>query len=98
MIGYTIEWTETFLADVRERIAFRYRQTNDYVGATNLFCELIGDIEDKLLRYPHIGERLDRFEGDNIRRLLIHKYEIRYQLLEEHIYVLNIFHTREDRK
>ncbi|MDP2826057.1 MAG: type II toxin-antitoxin system RelE/ParE family toxin [Sulfuritalea sp.] len=51
----------------------------------------------QLLEYPGIGERLEEFEPREVRRLLVGKYELRYELQEESIYVLRLWHTREDR-
>jgi plasmid stabilization system protein ParE len=46
---------------------------------------------------PRIGQLLEEFAPREVRRLLIGPYELRYELREEGIYVLRIFHTREDR-
>jgi hypothetical protein len=44
-----------------------------------------------------IGQRLPGFKERDVRRLLIDDYELRYELRHADIYVLRIFHTREDR-
>lgn len=46
---------------------------------------------------PRLGERLSGFGDRDVRRVLVHKYEIRYEVSGPDIYVLRIFHTREDR-
>jgi plasmid stabilization system protein ParE len=51
----------------------------------------------RILRHPRIGPRLDEFAPREVRRLLIGDYELRYELTPQTIYVLRIFHTREDR-
>lgn len=50
-----------------------------------------------LLANPRIGEKLDEFEPREVRRILVGKYEIRYEIQESTIYVLRLWHTREDR-
>ncbi len=50
-----------------------------------------------LLANPRIGERLEEFEPREVRRILIGKYEMRYELQESMIYILRLWHTREDR-
>lgn len=50
-----------------------------------------------LLVNPRIGERLEEFEPREVRRILIGKYEMRYELQESKIYILRLWHTREDR-
>lgn len=46
---------------------------------------------------PRIGERLDEFEPREVRRILVGHYEMRYEIQESTIYVLRLWHTREDR-
>lgn len=50
-----------------------------------------------LLANPRIGERLFEFEPREIRRLLVGHYEIRYEIQQSTIYILRLWHTREDR-
>ncbi len=51
----------------------------------------------RLLEHPRIGERLEEFEPREVRRLLVGRYELRYEIHEAEIYVLRLWHTREDR-
>ena len=46
---------------------------------------------------PRLGQRLRQFAGREARRLLIGDYEIRYELAGPDVFLLRIFHTREDR-
>lgn len=46
---------------------------------------------------PRLGQRLREFAGREVRRLLIGDYEIRYELAARDVFVLRIFHTREER-
>lgn len=50
-----------------------------------------------LLTHPRIGEQLFQFEPREVRRLLVGRYELRYEICGEVIYVLRLWHTREDR-
>jgi plasmid stabilization system protein ParE len=50
-----------------------------------------------LLVNPRIGERLEEFEPREVRRIRVGKYEMRYELQESMIYILRLWHTREDR-
>ncbi len=52
---------------------------------------------EKLLPFPRLGERLDAFEDAEVRRLIIGKYEMRYEISGDEILILRIFHGREDR-
>lgn len=51
----------------------------------------------KLLSQPRIGERLDEFDPREVRRILVGHYEMRYEIQHSTIYVLRLWHTREDR-
>lgn len=50
-----------------------------------------------LLENPRLGERLEGYEAREIRRLVIARYEMRYEIQESTIHILRIWHTREDR-
>lgn len=50
-----------------------------------------------LLINPPIGESLEEFEPREVRRIVVMQYELRYEIQEQTIYVLRIWHTREDR-
>jgi plasmid stabilization system protein ParE len=51
----------------------------------------------QLLQHPRIGEKLEEFEPRDIRRILVGSYEIRYELAQSAIYILRIWHGREER-
>ena len=50
-----------------------------------------------LLTNPRIGERLEEFDPREVRKLLIQHYEMRYEIQESTIYILRLWHTRENR-
>lgn len=51
----------------------------------------------RLLEYPRIGERLDEFAPREVRRIILRSYEIRYEVKGGNLYILRIWHTREER-
>lgn len=51
----------------------------------------------RLTEHPRIGERLEEFEPREVRRILVGHYEMRYEIRKSTIYVLRLWHTREDR-
>ena len=51
----------------------------------------------RLIGQPRIGEKLDEFDPREVRRILIGHYEMRYEVNQSVIYILRIWHTREDR-
>jgi plasmid stabilization system protein ParE len=50
-----------------------------------------------LLTNPRIGEQLFEFEGREVRRLLVGDYEMRYEIQGSTVYILRLWHTRENR-
>jgi plasmid stabilization system protein ParE len=51
----------------------------------------------RLLEHPRTGEKLEAFEPREVRRILVGRYELRYEIRKSTIYVLRLWHTREDR-
>ncbi len=50
-----------------------------------------------LLNNPRLGEQLFEFQPREVRRLLVGRYEMRYEIRDSVIYVLRVWHTRADR-
>lgn len=50
-----------------------------------------------LVANPRIGEKLEEFEPGEVRRILVGHYEMRYEIVESTIFVLRLWHTREQR-
>lgn len=51
-----------------------------------------------LVTNPRIGEQLFQFEPREVRRILVQHYEMRYEIKGQTVYVLRVWHTREDRR
>ena len=51
----------------------------------------------QLLRNPRMGEQLEEFLPREVRRLIMGNYELRYEIQTSTLYMLRIWHTREDR-
>lgn len=51
----------------------------------------------RLLTHPRLGERLEEFNPRDVRRIFVGPYEMRYEIQADDIYVLRIWHGREDR-
>ena len=47
--------------------------------------------------HPRLGARLPEFSPRDVRRVLVGDYEMRYEVTDTDVFVLRIFHTREDR-
>lgn len=74
----------TFLASVNQVAAGRIVQSLTIAPAS-------------LLANPRLGESLEEFEPREVRRILVAHYEIRYEIQQSTIYVLRLWHMRENR-
>ena len=50
-----------------------------------------------LLEAPKIGFRLEEFNPKDVRSLVVGDYVMRYQLKGEELYILRVWHGKEDR-
>ncbi|MER0215691.1 MAG: type II toxin-antitoxin system RelE/ParE family toxin [Nitrosomonas sp.] len=51
----------------------------------------------EFIQYPQLGVKLEEFLPRDVRRMIIGDYELRYELTDEAIYILRLWHGREDR-
>lgn len=51
----------------------------------------------KLIEHTRIGEKLDEFNPREVRRIIVGHYELRYEIQASVIYVLRLWHTKENR-
>lgn len=89
-----IVWTHKAQFDL-ERV-YNFLIVVDKRIADRVFDSLLA-APSRLLDHPHIGERVDANFPTEVRRLLIGSYELRYSVSESAIYILRIWHTREQR-
>ncbi len=54
-------------------------------------------VAGRLLDQPRIGEKLEQFEPREVRRVLVGKYEMRYEVRASSIFILRVWHTQEER-
>lgn len=52
---------------------------------------------ERLLGYPRIGEKLEAYEPREVRRIAVGNYEMRYEIAGGTIFILRLWHSREDR-
>ncbi|MGB8931420.1 MAG: type II toxin-antitoxin system RelE/ParE family toxin [Anaeromyxobacteraceae bacterium] len=73
-----------FLAPVNRRAAARVLQS-------------LTSVASRLPGRPRIGERLEQYDPREVRRVLVGKYELRYEVRASNIFILRVWHTREER-
>ncbi|BAV66801.1 type II toxin-antitoxin system RelE/ParE family toxin [Sphingobium sp. TKS] len=52
---------------------------------------------DRLIDYPRIGEKLEAYEPREVRRIIVGNYEMRYEIAAGTIFILRLWHCRENR-
>jgi plasmid stabilization system protein ParE len=89
-----LKWTSKALSDLVRLFNF-LAPVNKPAAARAV--QALTNAPTSLLANPRIGEKLEEFEPREVRRILVGKYEMRYEIQDSTIYVLRLWHTREDR-
>jgi plasmid stabilization system protein ParE len=89
-----LKWTSKALADLARLYEF-LASVNKPAAARAV--QALAKAPTILLSNPRIGEQLFQFEPREVRRILVGEYEVRYELQDSTLYVLRLWHTREDR-
>lgn len=89
-----LKWTKKALSDLAR--LFEFLAPVNRKAAARTVQSLVA-APTHLVEQPRLGERLDEFAPREVRRLLVGHYEIRYEIDKTTIYILRIWHTREDR-
>ena len=89
-----LRWTTSAERDLVRLHAFL--TTINPRAAAQVIRQLIAGTE-QLNQYPQLGVKLEEFLPRDVRRMIIGDYELRYELIDEAIYILRLWHGREDR-
>lgn len=89
-----LRWTSRAVSDL-ERLYEVLAPVNRVAAARTV--QAITGAPTSLMANPRIGEKLEEFEPREIRRIFVGHYEMRYEIQQSTIYVLRLWHTREDR-
>lgn len=89
-----LKWADKAVSDLARLYEFLAPVNRDSAART---VQALTAAPTSLLANPRIGEKLEEFEPREIRRILVGHYEMRYEIQESTIYVLRLWHSREDR-
>ena len=89
-----VRWTTPAYQDLR--------RLHDFLAAASpqaaqRVVDRLNSATRRLLQFPRVGARLDQYTPREVRRLIIGDYELRYEIVGELIYIVRIWHGREDR-
>ncbi len=66
-------------------------------GAAARAVDLILAGVRRLAAHPRLGSRLVEFQPREVRRIILGDYEVRYEITDRDLFVLRVWHLREDR-
>lgn len=89
-----LKWTSKALADLVRLHDFLAPVNRSAAART---VQSLTAAPTNLLTNPRIGEKLDEFEPREVRRILVGHYEMRYEIQASTLYLLRLWHTREER-
>lgn len=90
-----LKWTSKALSDITR--LYEFLASVNQAAAARTVQQLTTAPVTLLLTNPRIGERLEEFEPRDVRRIQIGHYEMRYEIVDSTLYLLRLWHTREDR-
>lgn len=90
-----LKWTSKSLSDLVRLYEFLSPLNKPAAAST---VQSLTAAPTKLLAQPRIGEKLEEFDPREVRRILVGCYEVRYEIQQSTIYILRLWHTREERQ
>ena len=89
-----LKWSNQAVADVARLHDFLAKM-NPTAAARAL--QTLTVAPRQLLDRPQSGRQLEQYLPREVRRIIIGKYEMRYELVESTVFILRVWHTREER-
>lgn len=89
-----LKWTSKAYSDLVR--LHEFLNPVDSRAALRVVRQLVAGAK-RIPAHPRLGVRMPEFDPREVRKVLIGDYEIRYEVTDIDVFVLRIFHTREDR-
>lgn len=89
-----VKWTSKALSDLVRLYEFLV-SVNPSAAAR--IAQSLSSAPLRLIEQPRMGEKLVEFYPREVRRILVGNYELRYEVSNAIMYILRIWHTRENR-
>jgi len=89
-----VKWTRDAIADLNRLHAFLEPVARE---AAARIIQQLAHAPDKLVEFPRLGEKLEQYAPSEVRRIIVGRYEMRYEIAEATIFILRLWHSREDR-
>jgi plasmid stabilization system protein ParE len=89
-----LQWTHKAMSDLSR--LYEFLEPVNKPAAINVVRSLTRGVT-RLIDNPRLGESLHQFDPRDVRRLQVGHYEVRYEIQDSVIFILRLWHTREDR-
>jgi plasmid stabilization system protein ParE len=89
-----LKWTSKSLSDLAR--LYEFLATVNKKAAIDTIKSLT-KAATHLRNNPRMGVKIEEFEPREVRHIFVGRYEIRYEIQGTIIYVLRLWHTKEDR-
>ena len=89
-----IRWTRKAAADLARLHSFLEPVAPE---AAARIVQQLAHAPDRLVDYARIGEKLEAYEPREVRRIIVGQYEMRYEIATATIFILRLWHCRENR-
>lgn len=89
-----LHWTSKAASDLVRLYEFLSPLNKQFAAQ---IVQSLSKAPNNLQSHPRLGERLEEFDPREIRRIVIGDYEMRYEIQQETLYILRIWHTKEHR-
>ena len=89
-----IRWTQKAQDDLERIYGFASQCSRQHADEV-LDHLIIGT--SGLAEHPRIGVSQTRYEPREVRKILFDDYEVHYEIQHDTIYIVDLWHTREDR-
>lgn len=89
-----IRWTASAAADLARLHDFLAAVAPD---AAARVTQQLAAAPDRLHDFPRLGECLEAYTPREVRRIFVGSYELRYEIARGEIFILRLWHTRENR-
>jgi len=89
-----LRWTQAAYGDLKR--IYEFLEPVNPAAAARSASAVVARVR-RIPAQPRLGDKVSGFGDREVRRVLVQKYEIRYEVAGSDIFILRVFHTREDR-
>jgi plasmid stabilization system protein ParE len=89
-----LEWSDDAISDLGRLYDFL---AGINPSAAEKLISSLTTAPERLLEHPRLGERVEQYQPREVRRLIVGRYEMRYEVDGALIRIVRVWHTSEDR-